>query len=457
MKVMLISPSFSQPVESKKRCMVPLGIAYIGSYLRANGIDVQILDSVVEGYNTDSINDGMRTFGLSLEEIGNAIGGYSPDFVGVSCLMTQQWKNALAVCRIAKESNPKIHTVMGGCHPSVFPRSVLKHSEVDSVVMGEGEVAMLEVARHRLKGMIQMKPLNIDKIPWPARDLFSIEKYLKINMPENIYSPHQRVTQILTSRGCPFRCVFCATTNFHGQWRGRTPADVVSEAEHLKREYGIDELNIVDENFILNRNRTIEILKGFERLNIAWSNPGGIWVNGLDFELLDLMKSSGCYQLTFPVETSNSSILREVIHKPINLKSVKPLVRYCRKIGIDTHAFFISGFPQQTKQNMLDDYKFALDCGFTSVTFNLITPLPGSELYEQYKTQVDIDNINYIKASIKHPSIPAEELEQMVRDFNRKFNRSIIWRNPVIFIKKYIRTLLHKFSLKDFSTIFDRQ
>lgn len=455
-KVMLIFPPFSQPKNSKKRCLVPLGLAYIGAYLEEKGIQVKILDSVVEGYNTDLIKNDTRTFGLSLEEIAGEIQEFAPEVLGVSCLMTQQRNNAFAICQIAKNLDPSIFTIMGGAHPSALPDEVLKNENVDAVVVGEGEKAMLDAIKVCSPGIYRSKLLNIDTIPWPARELLPLEKYLKINMPENIFSPNKRVTQILTSRGCPFHCVFCATTNIHGSWRGRNAEDVIAEARYLKEWYDIDELNIVDENFILYRNRTVEILTGLKELGIAWSNPGGIWINGLDFELLDLMKSSGCYQLTFPVESSNPHILKEIIHKPLNLDKVKPLARYCQKIGIDTHAFFISGFPEQNQKDLFKDYKFALDCKFTSATFNILSAFPGSELYEQYKDQINIDNLNYTKVSIKHPTIKRRELERMVKNLNRDFNRSIIWRNPLRFLKKYLGTILRKRKFWNILKIFDR-
>ena len=454
---MLIYPPFTQPITSKKRCLFPLGIAYIASYLRNHGIDVELLDAMVEGYDNEIVEGNKKTFGLSRDGIRIRIERYNPDFVGVSCLMTEQRKNALDVCKIAKRIDPEIHTIMGGCHPSVFPQETLSHEEVDSVVIGEGEHATLDIVKDNIKGIVKRDILDIDKIPWPARDLLPMGQYVKINMPTNIFSPYNRVTQILTSRGCPFKCIFCATTSFHGKWRGRSAEDVLKEAKFLKEEYSIEELDIIDENFVLDRERTIKILEGFAKLDIAWSNAGGIWVGGLDEELIDSMKKSGCYQLTLPIESSNPRILKEVIHKPLKLDAVKPLVQHCKKLGIDTHAFFVCGFPQETKEDIINDYNFAMAVGFESATFNIITPLPGSELYEQYKDQLDIDKINYTTVSIKHPTIPDKELEEMIRDFNIKFNRSLLWKSPKKFVKKYIGTSLRKFSLKDLPKLFMRQ
>lgn len=438
LKVMLIFPPFTQPAESKKRCLVPLGIAYIGAYLRKHDIDVKLLDCVVEGYNVEEINNGTKTFGLAIWDIEKRIKEYNPDFVGISCLMTSQRHNMEKVCKIVKKVNPKIHTVVGGCHPSVFSEECLKNKYIDSVVIGEGEQAMLDIVEGKKKGIVKNKPLDINKIPWPARDLLPIEKYIKINMPENIFSPYNRVTQMVTSRGCPFKCVFCATTTFHGKWRGRDPCDVYEEAKMLKQEYGIEEINFIDENLVLDRNRTVELMFKLSNLNMAWSNPGGIWIDGLSTYILDLMKRAGCYQLTFPVETFNCHILRNIINKPLTVWKVKKLVDHCHKIGIDVHAFFVCGFPEQSKDDLLYDFKRAKQTGFDSASFHIITPLPGSRIYEKYNDKVNLDNINYINPTIPHPEMKKEEIKELVHSFNVNFNKAYKWRHPYKFLKKYV-------------------
>lgn len=435
---MLVYPPFSQPVDSKKRCLVPLGLAYIAAYLRNHGVEVAILDCVVEGYEHDEINGKVRTFGLPWEEIKKRIKRYRPQFVGVSCLMTAQRHNALKICKLVKEISWNIHTVLGGIHPSVFPKEMIRNSKVDSVVIGEGEQAMLDIVMGNLAGIVQRDILNIDDIPWPARDLLPMSKYFQINMPENIFSPNNRVTQVITSRGCPFKCSFCATTRFHGKWRGRKFEDVIEEIKYLIDHYSIDEVNFIDENLVVDKTRTENLMHRLKPLKIAWSNPGGIWIGGLDNYILKLMKESGCYQLTFPVESSNERILKDVINKPLDPDIVKPLVDMCHKLKIDVHAFFIEGFPEQTKQDMINDYHYAKKINFDSVTFLIITPLPGSCIYEKYKDNVDLDNINYIYSTIPHPTMSAAEIESTVHMMNVRFNKRWKWRHPIKFIRKYI-------------------
>lgn len=180
-------------------------------------------------------------------------------------------------------------------------------------------------------------------------------------------------------------------------------------------------------------------------------------MGGLDDELLHLMKESGCYQLSLAIESSTPRILEEVIDKPTRLEMVAPVVKTCKKLGIDLHAFFVCGFPEQTREEMINDYEFAKRLEFTSASFNIISPLPGSRIYEKYKDILSFDKVDLRKASIPHPEMSTDEMEKLVRGFNRKFNSSLIYRNPRMFIKKYVGTLTRKPSLDLMKKLFNRQ
>lgn len=457
-RVMLIMPPFTQTREAMKRCLFPLGIGYLTAVLEKEGIIVEGLDCIVEGYDIETSHDnGEMTFGLPDSEIGKRIEDFNPDFVGVSCLLTRQAHNAHRMCKLAKEIDPRIQTIVGGSHPSALPERVLADPNVDHIVIGEGEVALLEIIIGRQSGIVTGGDVDATTLPWPARHLFPMERYIEINMPTSVYAPHSRVTQIEFTRGCPFNCCFCATTQFRGKYRKRRIEDCLAEVRFLKEEYGIEELDIIDSNLVVDKKWVRELLKGIKEIDIAWANPGGIWVGGLDEELIWLMKESGCYQLSLAIESSTPRILNEVIGKPTRIDQVEPVVRACRKAKIDLHAFFVVGFPEQTREEIINDYRFAKHMGFTSASFNIISPLPGSRIYEQYKEQLDFSQVDLRKAAIPHPEIGREEMERLVRGFNRRFNSSLIYRNPVMFVKKYGLMLLRKPSLRIVKRMFNRQ
>ena len=457
-RVMLIMPPFTQTRQAMKRCLFPLGIGYLSAVLEREGIIVETLDCIVEGYDTEVYHeDGEITFGLKDGDIEKRIRDFKPDIVGVSCLLSRQRHNAHRMCQLAKKVDPKIQTIMGGAHPSALPEYVIADPDVDNVVIGDGEVAILKIIKGEESGIVGGGEVNAKELHWPARHLFPMEKYININMPTSVFSPHRRVTQIEFTRSCPFNCCFCATTQFRGKYQKRNVEDCLAEVKFLKEKYEIEELDIIDSNLVVDRKWVKELLEGLKEIGIAWANPGGIWVGGLDDELLHLMKESGCYQLSLAIESSTPRILEEVIDKPTRLEMVAPVVKTCKKLGIDLHAFFVCGFPEETKEEMINDYEFAKRLEFTSASFNIISPLPGSRIYEKYKDVLSFDKVDLRKASIPHPEMSTDEMEKLVRGFNRKFNSSLIYRNPRMFIKKYVGTLTRKPSLDLMKKLFNRQ
>jgi len=461
-RVLLINPPQTQPKQSVKRCIVPMGLAYIAAYLEKRGHIVKIIDCIVEGYNTESYHgDKQMTFGLTEEEVKNKIKEFKPDFVGVSAMMSSESHNTHNVCKWIKGVDENIQVFVGGAHASAIPEHLESDENIDHVVFGEGEESTRKIVEEESSGTVSSDLIDVKDIPWPARHLLTMEKYIKIDMPTSVFGKKNRTTQVETSRGCPFNCCFCCTTHFWGRkWRARDPDDIVSELKFLKEEYNIKEIDFTDSNLIVNKERMIELCKKMIPLKLAWANPGGVWAGGLDKELLYWMKKSGCYQVTFAVENANPHILNKVIHKPLkDLDKVKDLVKYCHKIGIDTHAFFVMGFPEESIDSMKKTFKWALDANFTSATFNIVQPLPGSEMWDKYKKEglKDLKHINLRYATIPHPEIKKEELEKMIDEFNTKFNSSAWHRNPKMFALKYIRVALKRHNLKFIKRMFKRQ
>ena len=457
-KIMLIMPPFTQTRQAMRRCIFPLGIGYLASMLEQEGFNVVALDCIVEGYNTIRYNGTKElTFGLDDSSIKKEIQHFMPDYVGVSVLISRQIYNAYRICKIAKEVSPKIETIMGGCHPSVLPDEVLDDFNVDHVVIGDGENAILQIVKGIQRGIVKGGNVDFKKIPWPARHLFPMEKYFNINMPTNTYSPHSCVTQIEFTRSCPFNCCFCATTQFRGKYQKREIDDCLAEIIFLKEKYNIEELDIIDSNLIIDKKWALKLFKGIKNIGISWANPGGIWVGGLNDELLIAMKESGCYQLSLAIESSTPRILKEVINKPIELEMVEPVIKTCKKIGIDLHAFFVCGFPEQTRDEIINDYKFAKQMKFTSASFNIICPLPGSRIYDKYKDVLSFDDVDLRKSGIPHPEISSREMEKLVSGLNKKFNGSLLYRNPTMFVKKYVGAVIRKSSFEFARKLFSRQ
>jgi radical SAM superfamily enzyme YgiQ (UPF0313 family) len=448
-KVMFMTPKYTVYKDDVRRCVTPLGPAYLGAFFERNGYEVRILDVANEGYFNVERQGEFVTYGLSDEEIKGEIVDFKPDMVGVSCIFSTQGENAKKLIKLVKDVDPRIITLTGGAHPTFAVNEMLDCQELDYIVMGEGELPTLQLVEALNKGAEVSKIGGIaysangrkiinsqieyiedlDELPLPARHLLNMELYFKINVPHNPYCPSKRVTQVLSSRGCKCRCVFCSTTHFWGnRYRERNAQKVIKEIRELKQKYNIDEIQFTDDNLTLNKKRAMAILEGIKDLGLIWCAPNGIAVWTLDEELLLKMKESGCYQLSFAIESGNQRVLSKIVKKPVNLKKVKPLVKKAQQLGIDVHAFAICGFPGEVIGQMYETYEFIEDCGFNSASFFAANPLLGSELMTicqekgYLRGDLSCSDLLFKVGNISTPDFEAEDVQTLVREFNKKYN-----------------------------------
>ena len=449
-RIMLISPKYTLFKKDVRRCITPLGLAYLAAFLEKEGYLVKILDVAAEGYEDIKEHGDFVTYGLEDEEIKKRITEFKPHVVGVSCIFSTQYENVKHILKLVKGIDKTMITLTGGSHPTYTVDEVLDFDYIDYVVMGEAELSTLQLLNtlnnggdlSKIGGLAYRKEgkkfinhelqyiKNIDDLPLPARHLLDMEQYFKINMPQNPYPKGRRVAQIITSRGCPAKCVFCTTTNFWGnRYRGRSAQSVVAEIRTLQEKHNIDEIQFTDDNLTLNKKRAIEIFEGIKDLGLKWCIPQGVAVWALDEELLEKMKESGCYQLTFAVESGNQDVLIHIVKKPLNLKKIKPLVKKSQELGIKLHAFCICGLPGETIDQMYETYDFVKDCAFESASFFLATPLVGSELLQicrekgYLREDMSCNDQLYKIGNITTPEFNAGETQKLVEEFNRNYNK----------------------------------
>ncbi len=387
-----------------------LGLAYLAAYLESQGIEVKIIDIAAEGADT-ILKIGKKTrHGLKDEEIIKRIRNYDPLIVGITCQSTLHAKDAHETARLAKIAKREALLVMGGAHPSAAPAEVLKDRGVDLVVRGEGEVTLYEVVCHysqkksfekilgisfRRGGKIINNPprpliRNLDGLPFPARHLLPMKIYFRQIAGGNNYSMRLPVATIISSRGCPGRCVYCAVRTVWGRgWRGRTPGNVVNEIEELIRDWGVKEIHFIDDNLSVDKKRLRgiceEIIK--RKLDIKWTTPNGIAIWLLDKKLLLKMKESGCYRLTFGLESGNKEMLHDFIGKSYDLEKAREMIKYAGKIGLWTIGTFIIGFPYETREQIKQTIDYAISTELDFAAFYLANPFPGTAMYEIYKKE----------------------------------------------------------------------
>ncbi len=479
-KILLIFPPSTSTIGHQRMCAHPLGIAYLGAVLKKD-YKVKLLDATAEDHrNVEILENDLVRYGLSDEQIKKRIAEYSPDVVGITCLYSSQFPFVRKTCQLTKEINPKILTIVGGNHPTFLASESLREKSIDFIILGEGEGTLpsllrrlesgqdfgdLEGIAFRRDGQVQVNPRStyiedLDELPFPARELLPMKKYSKINIPMSITSKSRYWATIITSRGCPAKCIFCSSVNFWGNhYRSRSAENVLDEIELLVKEYKIKEIQFCDDNLIFDKERAKEIFQGIidRGLKIFWNTPNGIALWRLDEELLELMKASGCYELTLAIESGDQEVLSKTIRKPLKLIRVESLTRSIQKLKIRTHSFFIIGFPGETKEQIRRTFSFARKLRLTSAWFFIANPLPGSKLYEICKQKgylkdgFDFKTINYTKSNYETPEFTSRELENISTEETFIFNLSVLFRNPIFFIQRHLLfSITHLLSLLEF-------
>ena len=465
-RVLLIRPPITFLNSSYRRCVIPIGLAYIAAVLEGKGIEVSILDAYAEGYhNIIRSHEDLFIYGLEDREIEARLIDYAPDLVGVSCTFSSEIKSVLHTCREVKKTLGDIPTVVGGLHPSFYPESVLKESSVDFVVMGEGEYRMLKLiqalnackglncidglAYKSSEGVLVIQPMdgnieNLDVLPLPARHLLKMDIYLDINVAVNPYPRGNRTDVILTSRGCPYKCTFCASYKFWGRhYRVRSPENVAEEIDQMVKEYRVDEIQFLDDSPTSKKDRAYEIMNRFMYHRLHWCPANGVIINSIDEEMLEHMAESGCYQVVFPVESGNPYVLKNLIKKPVKLDLVKPLRDKCKELGMSTHAHFILGFPGETREQMKETFAFARRIRFDSISFFAATPLPGSELFDLSLREgllpkdYNFDKMDFHAAKLHLPEISSKDLEFWINRETLIYNFNYFLHSPLKYLKKY--------------------
>jgi len=460
--------------------MPPLGLACIAAVLERERHEVEIIDCVVEDFGRlAALPDGRRRHGLDGEDLVRAIGEFRPAVVGVSCLFSAQASAAHHVCRLIKQVDPSVRTVMGGAHPSAVPEEVLADPNVDVVVVGEGEMAMLRLVRcleagrfppaddsglafHRDGRISVNRPASyledLDSLPLPARHLLPMKRYFKHRSPHGAVVKRHPCTNMVTSRGCPARCCFCSIHTVWGRkFRRHGAQRVIREIELLVGEYGVREIQFEDDNITLDKRRMADICRSIidRRIDLTWTMPNGAAIWTLDERLLELMRRAGCYHITIAVESGSQEVLRRIINKPLDLGRVPPLVQAARKLGMGISAFFVVGFPGETKEDITKTFEYGMNMGADHVHFFTATPYPGTALCRQcienglLRAPVDYTQLRVGRPLISTPEWTAAELSEMTRAAQARFYRRSAVRRPV----RFFSTVARKFAREPMVTL----
>ncbi len=378
MRILLLSPPTNSVIkEVLGTTGPPLGLAYIASMVR-DAHDVKIIDSLVED--------------LTYEDVKRRMKKYDPELIGITAT-TSMMPDAYIIAKIAKKENEDVKIVMGGPHVTFVPERTFKECPcIDFIVRGEGEITFKELVdaidkngdfknirglSYKDDGKVINNPpreliKDVDTIPLPSYDLLPMDKYQADGV---------KFGTVMTSRGCPYNCIFCSSSlQFGRRWRGHSRERVMKELKILNEEYGIREIEFLDDTFTLNRKRAVDIADEIkrEKMDIRWSASSR--VNTFSRKIAKAMKEGGCHTVYFGIESGTQRILN-FIGKGITLEQALKSVKDANDFGLNTLGSFIIGFPDESKDEVKKTIKFSKKVGVRIAQFTIATPYPGTRLW----------------------------------------------------------------------------
>jgi len=405
----------------------PLGLAYVASALLKNGSRVEIYDNYL--------------LGRPIAEVKAEIKKRHPEIVGITC-SSLTYSRCVETTKAIKEACPTCRVVVGGPHPSYMPETMLQHSEIDYVVIGEGEAAMVKLADSIQKGesastiakipgvacrvdgkTAQSAPefiSDLDTVPIPARHLLPMKMYDRI-LP---YLDVKPVDTMSILRGCPYQCAYCETRELWGTaCRAFSPRRVIDEIKNLTENYGTKGIYFVGDNFTINKKRTSDLchLMRENKLDLKWTCETR--ADLVNKELLTDIKSAGCQTIFFGVESGSPRIQRK-LGKNIDLQEVKRTFELCKQVGIQTSTSFMLGIPGETVEDMHATFKFAKSLNADVTMFNIYIACPGSKLYDEVVSQHLYDQMDNYLARVKTPDFDYDMLVKIQKEFQGSFRKS---------------------------------
>jgi anaerobic magnesium-protoporphyrin IX monomethyl ester cyclase len=409
------------------RKYVPIGLAYVAAAVEKAGFQVAMLDNYM--------------MQKPIEEVKAELRKLNPEIVGITC-SSVTYSRCVELARAIKETVPTCKVVVGGWHPSYMPESMLQNPEIDYVVMGEGERAMVELATQITKGadeaviakiagvacrqgtqIVKNAPQfikNMDEIPFPAWHLLPINLYERKMEYLNV-TP---VDNMSIARGCPFSCAFCEVGGLWGKTcRAFSPKRVVDEIEYLMKNYGTKGIYFINDNFTVRKKETIELCQLIKekKLGIEWVCDTR--ADLLSRELLKEMKAAGCKTIWFGVESGSPRIL-EKINKGVTIEQTEQAFKMCKEEGIQTACSFLLGIPGETVADMEASFKFARKLDPDFCRFNIFIAVPNSPLYTEVMENHLYDKIEDYAAYVKTADFNYESLLKIQNRFHMSFEKS---------------------------------
>ena len=414
--------------------MPPLGLTYLAAMLRQSGAEVQILDLMVTRYSPETVKRQIHEF--------------QPQVVGATC-STLNYNIAARILKLCKKADPNVVTLIGGPHVSFTATDVVMNDPwIDVVARGESDQTLVELAdtlrdgndlsqvpgiAYRKNGTAvstDPRPLikDLDRLPFPARELLPLSRYRALGQP----------CTVITSRGCPFGCIFCSAPKMFGRGvRFRDPSLVVNEIAQLREEFGFRNINIVDDTFTVREEHVQSICEKMieMKLDINWSVYSR--VDTISPRMLRLMKEAGCSWICFGLESGSQTIL-DRIKKRITVDQSREAVKMAKEAGIDVLVSFILGLPGEDSLTASQTVGLARELFAkygANYGFHILAPMPGTEVCERAAEYgIKILTHNWSRYNANRPvaetsTFSAKEMVRIVTEYEEEISKA--WENIV--------------------------
>lgn len=461
---------------SRKHCSPPIGIAYLAGSLLHNGYDAACLDVLVEGYDVEDYREPFIVYGLPTEDVIERIREELPDIIGFSVMFSMVVAEVYEICEQIKLAFPEIPIVFGGQHASGAPMDVMSHRDVDYILTGEADDTIVQLMDalngqrplDSVRGLYYRNdhdqvcstmagvtasvegkgwqyydrknsgvPTDLDGLPYPAWHLMNIEGYwgsaIRTGGGDAV---GDRYAVMLSTRGCPHTCTFCTSPLQSGfkAYRKRSHESVIAEIRWLIETYQVEEIQFVEDNFFVSKKRVKELLKILSEEfpdTIFW-NTGGVEVNALDEEMIDLMVKSNFHRAILAIEAGSEEVQESSVDKRVKLDRLPEIISYMNDKGIDLRALYMIGFPGETREQIQKTIDLILKLEVLDINISIVTALPGTPLYDECSEKglfiegTTVNNLNYAKSNIRLPDVSPSELEHIRRDVWREiFDRRL--------------------------------
>lgn len=402
--VSLVFPRFKYPSGD-----FSLGLTYLSAYLKKEikNIEVDLIDT---------------TFNPTMNYVSDRIKESKPDIVGIY-ISTLMHKDAMEIAEIAKSHSAFV--VAGGPHSSILPQTVINKDCIDVVCIGEGEKTFTQLVKEfygdgKFEGIEGIwfkknetivknppsKPIkDLDSLPFPDLDIFDVETYIKNFIQLDSYSTNLRGLSVIVSRGCPFHCSYCQPTLnkiFGKKFRIRSPLNVIKELIKLKKKYNLNAFYFQDDTLTVSKDWLIKFsdLAIAKKLNMVWAC--NTRADLLNYKTMEKMKQAGLVKLKVGIESVTDRISNGIYQKGIKIEQVNRLILAAKELGIQVAGFFMLGAPTETKNEIFNTIKFAVESDLKEANFAITVPLPETGLFEMANKKGWNLPINYSQYDYYH-------------------------------------------------------